>query len=89
MNIADIEINKELEMAFEFVYNTNRNVYLTGRAGTGKLLFEKIKRLSKRMVVVPTGVAAINAGGVTMRIISLPFTIFPDFAGLPNNPLNT
>jgi tRNA A37 threonylcarbamoyladenosine biosynthesis protein TsaE len=44
VNIADIEINKELEMAFEFVYNTNRNVYLTGRAGTGKTTFlKKIK----------------------------------------------
>ncbi|NLL29240.1 MAG: AAA family ATPase [Bacteroidales bacterium] len=93
MNIADIEINKELEMAFEFVYNTNRNVYLTGRAGTGKTTFlKKIKEdCPKRMVVVaPTGVAAINAGGVTMHsLFQLPFTYFlPDFAGLPNNPLN-
>ena len=56
---------------------TNRNVFLTGKAGTGKTTFlRRIKEESpKRMVVVaPTGVAAINAGGVTIHsMFQLPF----------------
>jgi len=89
----EVQSNRELEMAFEFVYRTNRNVYLTGRAGTGKTTF--LNRLRnecpKRMVIVaPTGVAAINAGGVTIHsMFQLPFApFFPESAGLQNNPLN-
>jgi GTPase SAR1 family protein len=62
--------NKELQLAFDFIQFTNRNVFLTGKAGTGKTTFlHNLKRSSpKRMIVVaPTGVAAINAGGVTIH----------------------
>ena len=62
--------NPELRLAFDFVESTGLNVFLTGKAGTGKTTFLKdLKRISlKRMVVVaPTGVAAINAGGVTIH----------------------
>lgn len=69
--------NPELKLAFEFVENTNRNIFLTGKAGTGKTTFlHKLKEVSpKRMVVVaPTGVAAINAGGVTIHsFFQMPF----------------
>ncbi len=69
--------NPELDLAFDFIQYTNRNVYLTGKAGTGKTTFlHKLKEVSpKRMVVVaPTGVAAINAGGVTIHsFFQLPF----------------
>lgn len=69
--------NKELELAFEFVQYTNRNIFLTGKAGTGKTTFLKSlkERSHKRMVIVaPTGVAAINAGGVTIHsFFQLPF----------------
>lgn len=69
--------NPELELANQFVQYTNRNIYLTGKAGTGKTTFlHKLKAQSpKRMVVVaPTGVAAINAGGVTIHsFFQLPF----------------
>lgn len=69
--------NKELELANNFVNNTNRNIFLTGKAGTGKTTFlHKLKRESlKRIVVVaPTGVAAINAKGVTIHsFFQLPF----------------
>jgi hypothetical protein len=62
--------NQELQLAFDFIQFTNRNVFLTGKAGTGKTTFlHNLKRSSpKRMIVVaPTGVAAINAGGVTIH----------------------
>ncbi|MDO1499720.1 helix-turn-helix domain-containing protein [Winogradskyella maritima] len=69
--------NKELELAWNFVNNTDRNVFLTGKAGTGKTTFlHKLKHQSlKRIVVVaPTGVAAINAKGVTIHsFFQLPF----------------
>lgn len=69
--------NKELELAFQFVQFTNKPIFLTGKAGTGKTTFLKSlkTRITKRMVVVaPTGVAAINAGGVTIHsFFQLPF----------------
>jgi len=64
------ESNPQLELAFNFLQYTNQNVFLTGKAGTGKTTFlQDLKlRSPKRMVVVaPTGVAAINAGGVTIH----------------------
>ncbi len=64
------EKNQQLKLAFNFIHYTNRNLFLTGKAGTGKTTFLKnLKKISpKRMVVVaPTGVAAINAGGVTIH----------------------
>ena len=78
-----MKINKELELVWDFVNNTDRNVFLTGKAGTGKTTFlHKLKMESlKRMVVVaPTGVAAINAKGVTIHsFFQMPFgPILPD-----------
>ena len=66
----DGKSNAELELAWQFVERTGVNVFLTGKAGTGKTTFlRRLKERSpKRMVVVaPTGVAAINAGGVTIH----------------------
>ena len=72
--------NKQLQLAFEFVQFTHKNVFLTGNAGTGKTTFlHNLKTQTyKRMVVVaPTGVAAINAGGVTIHsFFQLPFGPF-------------
>ncbi|MEA2042997.1 MAG: helix-turn-helix domain-containing protein [Bacteroidota bacterium] len=69
--------NPELELAEKFVQLTNKNIFLTGKAGTGKTTFlRSLKhKVNKRLVVVaPTGVAAINAGGVTMHsFFQLPF----------------
>ncbi|WP_310993628.1 helix-turn-helix domain-containing protein [Aequorivita marina] len=77
--------NPELNLAWDFVNNTDRNIFLTGKAGTGKTTFlhrlkdESRKRLA---VVAPTGVAAINAGGVTIHsFFQLPFgPMLPDTA---------
>ncbi len=69
--------NPELQLVSDFIQFTNRHVFLTGKAGTGKTTFlHSMKRSSpKRMIVVaPTGVAAINAGGVTIHsFFQLPF----------------
>ena len=62
--------NPQFDLAFEYVRNTSANVFLTGKAGTGKTTFlHQIKEENfKRMVVTaPTGVAAINAGGMTLH----------------------
>ncbi|OQA01588.1 MAG: ATP-dependent DNA helicase RecQ [Bacteroidetes bacterium ADurb.Bin408] len=66
----DFDNNEPLQLAYEFVQHTSAHVFLTGKAGTGKTTFlhQLRKTTPKRMVVVaPTGVAAINAGGVTMH----------------------
>ncbi|MDE5791597.1 MAG: AAA family ATPase [Muribaculaceae bacterium] len=63
-------INRDLNLAHRIIEETGTNLFLTGKAGTGKTTF--LRRLrqtsSKRMVVLaPTGVAAINAEGVTIH----------------------
>ncbi len=71
--IDDIKIdtdNAEFNFAAEFVMQTYKPVYLTGKAGTGKTTFLKYLRATcnKKMVVLaPTGVAAVNAGGQTIH----------------------
>lgn len=65
-----IYTNPQSELALKIIRDTGTNLFLTGKAGTGKTTFLKqLKEFSpKRMIVVaPTGVAAINAGGVTIH----------------------
>ncbi len=70
----------------EYVLNTDRHVFLTGKAGTGKTtLLKKILSNSTKntVVIAPTGVAAINAGGSTFHsMFHLPITSF-----IPNNDI--
>lgn len=65
---------------FELIEHTNRSVFLTGKAGTGKTTFlnDFVKRTRKKHIVVaPTGIAAINAGGVTVHsMFGLPLRTF-------------
>jgi len=79
-NMTEYTDNPHLEIAFKYLQYTNQNVFLTGKAGTGKTTFlHNLKGKSpKRMIVVaPTGVAAINAGGVTIHsFFQLPFGPF-------------
>lgn len=69
--------NHEMNLAWQYIAYTNVSVFLTGKAGTGKTTFlRKLKeRTPKRMVILaPTGVAAINAGGQTIHsFFQLPF----------------
>ena len=75
--------NDEFQDAFKLVQYTNRSVFLTGKAGTGKSTFLKYicaNTHKKHVVVAPTGIAAINAGGQTIHsFFKIPFRpILPD-----------
>jgi hypothetical protein len=82
--------NAEFQLAVHYVNQTARPIFLTGRAGTGKTTFLKYIRensFKKMAVVAPTGVAAINAGGVTMHsFFQLPFGPFLPRASSGWNP---
>lgn len=76
-------ISEAAKYTLQFINQTQRSIFLTGKAGTGKttLLHEIIKTTHKNVVVVaPTGIAALNAGGVTIHsLFQLPFAGFiPD-----------
>lgn len=72
--------NPEFQLAEQFALHTDQPIFLTGKAGTGKttLLKNIAEQTIKNFVVVaPTGVAAINAGGVTIHsMFNLPLTSF-------------
>ena len=79
-----METNPQLELAFDFVQLTNKNIFLTGKAGTGKTTFlhrVQAEIIKRTVVVAPTGVAAINARGMTIHsFFQMPFGPF-----LPGN----
>ena len=75
--------NKEFQDALRLIAHTRQSVFLTGKAGTGKSTFLRYicKHTKKKHVVLaPTGIAAINAGGVTLHsFFKLPFRpMLPD-----------
>ncbi|HTB31759.1 MAG TPA: helix-turn-helix domain-containing protein [Bacteroidia bacterium] len=78
--MSEIKLTEEFSLAYRFVTETNQNIFLTGKAGTGKTTFLKYLRRNSRknmVVAAPTGVAAINAGGVTLHsLFQLPFAPF-------------
>jgi len=68
--MAEIDFSEQLQQAWQFVEFTGMSIFLTGKAGTGKTTFLRyvVANSSKRIAVTaPTGVAAINAGGVTIH----------------------
>src|SRR5690606_7103713 len=74
----------EAQLVLQYIQHTNKNVFLTGKAGTGKTtLLKKILETTHKnaVIVAPTGIAALNAGGVTIHsFFQLPFATF-----IPNN----
>ncbi|WP_426671882.1 HRDC domain-containing protein [Mucilaginibacter sp. McL0603] len=81
-------MNPAMALAYDYLESTNTVVFLTGKAGTGKTTFlQKVRQESKKnlAVVAPTGVAAINAGGMTIHsFFQLPFgPIIPSGNGRP------
>ncbi len=81
---ADIDLdNNEFQQVWQLINHTNRSVFLTGKAGTGKSTFLRyITENTKKphVILAPTGVAAVNAGGVTLHsFFQLPLKpILPD-----------
>jgi len=75
-----MQLQSMAELAATYVNTTNRHIFLTGKAGTGKTTFLRhiIQHTYKHTVVAaPTGIAAINAGGVTLHsLLQLPFGTF-------------
>lgn len=84
--MEQLRSNDRIELAREFILSTRANIFLTGKAGTGKttLLRNVVGSLGKRAVIAaPTGVAALNAGGVTLHsLFQLPFGPY-----LPNHKM--
>ena len=79
-------MTKEATLVLQYIQHTHKSVFLTGKAGTGKTtLLKKILHTTHKntIVVAPTGIAALNAGGVTIHsFFQLPFAGFipdPDF----------
>jgi ATP-dependent exoDNAse (exonuclease V) alpha subunit len=71
------ELNPAMQLAGDYLESTNTLVFLTGKAGTGKTTFlQNLKQSFKKKLAIaaPTGVAAINAGGMTIHsLFQLPF----------------
>lgn len=82
-------INKELNLAHTIIEETGENLFLTGKAGTGKTTFlNHLRESSSKMMVVlaPTGVAAINAGGNTIHsFFQLPLSPYVPGQGFIGN----
>ncbi len=80
MTITPDENNAVFQLATDFINQTSEHIFLTGKAGTGKTTFLKHIRENTHkitLVAAPTGVAAINAGGVTLHsLFQLPFEPF-------------
>lgn len=80
----DIDKNEAFDIALKYVTETSENIFLTGKAGTGKTTFLKyLKEHCPKNIIItaPTGVAAMNAGGVTLHsLFQLPLEIY-----LPNS----
>ena len=77
MKKEEFSLSTQTSLALRILRDTGANLFLTGKAGTGKTTFlrQLKERCPKRMIVVaPTGVAAMNAGGVTIHsFFQLPF----------------
>lgn len=79
VEIENIKLGEEQRAIFDILENTNENVFVTGKAGTGKsvlLQYFKYKSSKQMVIVAPTGVAALNVGGQTIHSL---FKIPPQF----------
>ncbi len=81
-----MELTDEMSRAFQIIEETTDSLFITGKAGTGKTTFLKyiVENTHKNIIVAAsTGIAAINAGGVTLHsLFGIPF----DLQG-PNSPI--
>lgn len=91
--MAQIQKDSLFLLAEKFVNQTQSHLFLTGKAGTGKTTFLRqiiASNLKQTVVSAPTGVAAINAGGVTLHsLFQLPFGMFlPNYVHNPHQALD-
>ncbi len=94
--MSDYLENPVARLASKYINQTNQHLFLTGKAGTGKTTFLRhvVETTYKNTIVAaPTGIAAINAGGITLHsLFQLPFgTFLPSstFLSQENTPINT
>lgn len=86
--MSGITITDEMQKALQLINETNQNVFVTGKAGTGKTTFLRhlLRNTNKKIIVAAsTGVAAVNAGGVTLHsLLKIPIGPLP-----PNQPIKS
>ena len=74
-----ITLTNEMQEAIRIIENSNQSLYITGKAGTGKTTFLRyiVTNIKKRfMIAASTGIAAVNAGGVTLHsLFNIPFGV--------------
>src|SRR6185295_1804699 len=80
---SPIQFTAMMNTALKFINSTGRHIFLTGKAGTGKTTFLRnllLRTHKQSIIVAPTGIAALNAGGTTIHSqFLLPFGMFvPD-----------
>ncbi len=89
----ELEPNKIADLASSYINSTDRHLFLTGKAGTGKTTFLteiRTKTYKNTVVAAPTGIAAINAGGVTLHsLFHLPFGSFVPVNEVQDANINT
>lgn len=84
--------NKEQNLAYELISKTNKCVFITGKAGTGKTTF--IKRIQREipknfLILAPTGIAALTVGGQTLHsFFGLPMEVLGPYAKIQISPMN-
>jgi len=82
IDYAFLDINEDFRMVLNLVENTNKNLFITGKAGTGKsTLLKLIKEISKKefAVIAPTGIAALNIKGQTIHsFFKFPLNLMTD-----------
>lgn len=88
-DIATTEATDTMASAIQFINSTSSHIFLTGKAGTGKTTFLRNLSTSTHKqfaIVAPTGIAALNAGGVTIHSqFQLPFGMFIPEQTLPED----
>lgn len=77
-----ITLTNEMQEAMDIIQNSNQSLYITGKAGTGKTTFLKyiVNNIKKRFIITAsTGIAAVNAGGVTLHsLLNIPFGVLTE-----------
>jgi len=84
--MSQITITDDMKKAVELIEQTNQHIFITGKAGTGKTTFLRyiVSNIKKRFVIsASTGIAAINAGGVTLHsLLRIPLGVLPPNAAI-------